>query len=217
MYLYPVYVLYSNILDYLCFNIIIYDIIKDSIIKYDIIIDNIIFYSIIKDDIIIYDITERERTMAKVSKCITIDNELFSKAIADASNISQRIEQLLQYGLLYEIQQKSEPTLNDCIEMLIRAYKNKGIEQPQVQQPEQKKEDNTSFWKRADLKKYIDEFSEYDEPFSKHIKEIDELLKLKNKYSKELEDEDEELERLSNLTRIEKQIEELVDSYRIEK
>lgn len=157
--------------------------------------------------------------MAKVSKCITIDNELFSKAIADANNISQRIEQLLQYGLLYEIQQKNEPTLNDCIEMLIRAYKhkdNKGTEQTQVQQPEQK-EDNTSFWKRADLKKYIDEFSEYDEPFSKHIKEIDELLKLKNKYSKELEDEDEELERLSNLTRIEKQIEELVDSYRIEK
>ena len=157
--------------------------------------------------------------MAKVSKCITIDNELFSRATADANNISQRIEQLLQYGLLYEIQQKNEPTLNDCIEMLIRAYKNKGVEQlqkTQVQQPEQK-EDITSFWERADLKKYIDEFSEYDTPFPKHIKEIEELLKLQNKYSKELEDEDEELKRLSNLNRIEKQIEELIDSYRVVK
>ena len=157
--------------------------------------------------------------MAKVSKCITIDNELFSRATADANNISQRIEQLLQYGLLYEVQQKNEPTLNDCIEMLIRAYKNKGIEQPQkpqVQQSEQK-EDNTSFWERADLKKYIDEFSEYDTPFPKHIKEIDELLKLQNKYSKDLEDEDEELKRLSNLNRIEKQIKELIDSYRVVK
>ena len=157
--------------------------------------------------------------MAKVSKCITIDNELFSRVTADANNISQRIEELLQYGLLYEVQQKNEPTLNDCIEMLIRAYKNKGIKQPQktqVQQPEQK-EDITSFWERADLKKYIDEFSEYDTPFPKHIKEIDELLKLQNKYSKELEDEDEELKRLSNLNRIEKQIKELIDSYRVVK
>ena len=155
--------------------------------------------------------------MAKVSKCITVDSELFSKATADAKNISQRIEQLLQYGLLYEIQEKSEPTLNDCIESLIRAYKNKGVEQTQKTQQPKQKEDNTSFWERADLKKYIDEFSEYDEPFSKHIKEIDELLKLKNKYSKESEDEDEELERLSNLNRIEKQIEELIDSYRVVK
>lgn len=155
--------------------------------------------------------------MATINRNITIDVETYAKATQDTDNISKRLSELIEKGLLYEIQQKNEPTLNDCIDMLIRVYKNKGTEQPQVQQPEQKKEDNTSFWKRADLKKYIDEFSEYDEPFSKHIKEIDELLKLKNKYSKELEDEDEELERLSNLTRIEKQIEELVDSYRIEK
>ena len=59
--------------------------------------------------------------------------------------------------------------------------------------------------------------SEYDTPFPKHIKEIEELLKLQNKYSKELEDEDEELKRLSNLNRIEKQIKELIDSYRVAK
>lgn len=158
--------------------------------------------------------------MATINRNITIDVETYARATQGTDNISKRLSELIEKGLLYEIQQKNEPTLNDCIEMLIKAYKhkdNKGTEQPQVQQPEQKKEDNTSFWERADLKKYIDEFSEYDTPFPKHIKEIDELLKLKNKYSKELEDEDEELERLSNLTRIEKQIEELVDSYRIEK
>lgn len=153
--------------------------------------------------------------MATINRNITIDVETYARATQGTDNISKRISELIEKGLLYEIQQKNEPTLNDCIDMLIRAYKNKGTEQVQAQ-PEQKA-DNTSFWKRADLKKYIDEFSEYDEPFSKHIKEIDELLKLKNKYSKELEDEDEELERLSNLTRIEKQIEELVDSYRIVK
>lgn len=153
--------------------------------------------------------------MATINRNITIDVETYARATQGTDNISKRLSELIEKGLLYEIQQKNEPTLNDCIDMLIRAYKNKGTEQAQPQ-PEQKA-DSTSFWKRADLKKYIDEFSEYDEPFSKHIKEIDELLKLKNKYSKELEDEDEELERLSNLTRIEKQIEELIDSYRIEK
>ena len=153
--------------------------------------------------------------MATINRNITIDVETYARATQGTDNISKRISELIEKGLLYEIQQKNEPTLNDCIDMLIRAYKNKGTEQAQPQ-PEQKA-DSTSFWERADLKKYIDEFSEYDEPFSKHIKEIDELLKLKNKYSKELEDEDEELERLSNLTRIEKQIEELVDSYRIVK
>ena len=157
--------------------------------------------------------------MATINRNITIDVETYTRATQDTDNISKRLSELIEKGLLYEIQQKNEPTLNDCIEMLIRAYKNKGIEQPQkpqVQQLEQK-EDSNSFWERADLKKYIDEFSEYDTPFPKHIKEIDELLKLQNKYSKELEDEDEELKRLSNLNRIEKQIKELIDSYRVVK
>ena len=165
--------------------------------------------------------------MATINRNITIDVETYARATQGTDNISKRLSELIEKGLLYEIQEKSEPTLNDCIESLIRAYKNKGVEQTQlqktqvqktqvqkIQQPKQK-EDNTSFWERADLKKYIDEFSEYDEPFPKHIKEIDELLKLKNKYSKESEDEDEELERLSNLNRIEKQLEELIDSYRV--
>ena len=157
--------------------------------------------------------------MATINRNITIDVETYARATQGTDNISKRLSELIEKGLLYEVQQKNEPTLNDCIEMLIRAYKNKGIEQPQkpqVQQPEQK-EDSNSFWERADLKKYIDEFSEYDTPFPKHIKEIDELLKLQNKYSKELEDEDEELKRLSNLNRIEKQIKELIDSYRVVK
>ena len=152
--------------------------------------------------------------MATINRNITIDVETYARATQDTENISKRLSELIEKGLLYEVQQKNEPTLNDCIEMLIRVYKNKGIEQ--VQQPKQK-EDVTSFWERADLKKYIDEFSEYDTPFPKHIKEIDELLKLQNKYSKELEDEDEELERLSNLNRVEKQIKELIDSYRVVK
>lgn len=155
--------------------------------------------------------------MATINRNITIDVETYARATQGTDNISKRLSELIEKGLLYEVQQKSAPTLNDCIEMLIRAYKNKGIEQTQKTQQPKQKEDNTSFWERADLKKYIDEFSEYDEPFSKHIKEIDELLKLKNKYSKESEDEDEELERLSNLNRIEKQIEELIDSYRVVK
>lgn len=155
--------------------------------------------------------------MATINRNITIDVETYARATQGTDNISKRLSELIEKGLLYEIQEKSEPTLNDCIEMLIRAYKNKGTEQTQKTQQPKQKEDNTSFWERADLKKYIDEFSEYDEPFSKHVKEIDELLKLKNKYSKESEDEDEELERLSNLNRIEKQIEELIDSYRVVK
>lgn len=155
--------------------------------------------------------------MATINRNITIDVETYARATQGTDNISKRLSELIEKGLLYEIQGKSEPTLNDCIESLIRAYKSKGIEQTQKTQQSKQKEDNTSFWERADLKKYIDEFSEYDEPFSKHIKEIDELLKLKNKYSKESEDEDEELERLSNLNRIEKQIEELIDSYRVVK
>ena len=107
--------------------------------------------------------------MAKINRNITIDVETYARATQDTDNISKRLSELIEKGLLYEIQQKNEPTLNDCIEMLIRAYKNKGIEQPQkpqVQQPEQK-EDSNSFWERADLKKYIDEFSEYDTPFPK--------------------------------------------------
>ena len=157
--------------------------------------------------------------MATINRNITIDVETYARATQGTDNISKRLSELIEKGLLYEVQEKSAPTLNDCIEMLIRAYKSKGVEQTQTQKTQQpkQKEDNTSFWERADLKKYIDEFSEYDEPFSKHIKEIDELLKLKNKYSKESEDEDEELERLSNLNRIEKQIEELIDSYRVVK
>lgn len=62
--------------------------------------------------------------MATMNRNITLDVELFARATQGIeTNISKRLSDLIEKGLLYEAQQKKEPTLNECIEMLLRAYK----------------------------------------------------------------------------------------------
>ena len=111
-----------------------------------------------------------------MNRNITLDVELYARATQGIeTNISKRLSDLIEKGLLYEAQQKKEPTLNECIEMLLRAYK-KGtqntapiIEQKeeQIQEPTQEEpiieQDEYKPIKDFLYKRYIELRDEFDD------------------------------------------------------
>ena len=109
--------------------------------------------------------------MATMNRNITLDVELFTRATQGIeTNISKRLSDLIEKGLLYEAQQKKEPTLNECIEMLLRAYKKeKQNKAPIIEQKEEQiqepiiEQDEYKPIKDFLYKRYIELRDEFDD------------------------------------------------------